>query len=264
MSTARAWFEVLAELRAAGTPCAVVVVTEVQGSAPREVGARLVVAGGELVWGTIGGGKLEHLAIERASALIEAGRATSESAEFPLAEAAGQCCGGHVSLFFEVFPWSSRRIVVFGAGHVAQALAGLHAYLGAELELIDPREEHELVPAPPADRSWTLTCIDAPEGEVTRLDPASLVLVMTHDHALDLALLEALLARGGFPYLGMIGSERKWARFRKRLLARGFDASVVDGVRCPIGLSKSSKEPAAIALSVAAELVEVLAAPSRS
>ena len=259
MSPARAWFEVLAELRAAGTPCAVVVVTGVKGSTPREVGARLVVAGGELVWGTIGGGKLEHLAIEQASTLVEAGRTTSESAEFPLAESAGQCCGGHVTLFFEVFAWTARRVVVFGGGHVAQAIAGLHGYLGAELELIDPREEDELVPVPPAERSWTLTCIDAPEGEVERLDPESLVLVMTHDHALDLALLEALLERGGFPYVGMIGSQRKWARFRKRLLARGFDEGAVDSVRCPIGLSKSSKEPSAIALSVAAELVDVFA-----
>ncbi|MCB9915538.1 MAG: xanthine dehydrogenase accessory protein XdhC [Planctomycetes bacterium] len=264
MHTERAWFEVLAELRAAGTPCAVVVVTEVKGSTPREVGARLVVAGGELVWGTIGGGKLEHLAIVRASELVATGRARSESAEFPLAEAAGQCCGGHVTLFFEVFPWTARRVVVFGAGHVAQALAGLHGYLGAELELVDPRDEAELVPTPPAGRSWTLTCIDAPEGEVARLPQDALVLVMTHDHALDLAILEALLARGGFPYVGLIGSERKWARFRRRLAARGFTPAQIGSVRCPIGVTKSSKEPAAIAISVAAELLDVMASLGRS
>jgi xanthine dehydrogenase accessory factor len=259
MQPHRTWFEELAALRAEGRACAMVVVTEVRGSAPREVGARLIVAGGELVWGTIGGGKLEHLAIARASELISTGRAASESRDYPLAESAGQCCGGAVTLFYEVFPWTARRVVVFGAGHVAQALAGLSGYLGAELELIDPREESDLQPVPPTERPWTLTSVDAPEDEVARLAPDSLVLVMTHDHALDQTLLEELLRRGGFPYVGLIGSERKWARFRKRLAARGFDELQLASVTCPIGTTKSSKEPTAIAISVAAELLEVMA-----
>lgn len=240
-----------------------VVVTDVRGSAPREAGARLIVAGGELVWGTIGGGKLEHLAIEHATSLIEAGGAASESRDYPLAEKAGQCCGGAVTLFYEVFPWTRRSVVIFGGGHVAQALAGLSDYLGAELELIDPREEHELQPSPPAQRGWTLTCVDAPEDEVARLAADALVLVMTHDHALDQTILEELLRRGGFPYVGLIGSERKWARFEKRLAARGFDEQTIRGVRCPIGTSKGSKEPTAIAISVAAELLEVMASLGR-
>ena len=77
---------------------------------------------------------------------------------------------------------------------------------------------------------------------------------------LDLEIVEAALRRGTFPYVGLIGSTRKWKRFRQRLLRRGFAESAVDAVRCPIGVSQASKDPAAIALSTATELVEALEA----
>ncbi len=253
------WFEALSRLHAEGRPCAVVVVTEVSGSAPRETGARLVVADGELVWGTIGGGRLEHLAIEHAAELLAGGGRRTDSVDYPLAEAAGQCCGGKVTLFYETFPWTRREIVVFGAGHVAQALAGLQPYLAADVLLVDPREEAEIRPPVPAERPWRLLCVDAPEEEVDALGDSALVLIMTHDHALDLRVLERALARGGFPYVGLIGSARKWERFRRRLLERGFDAADIDAVTCPIGSTKTTKEPRTIAISVANELLEVLA-----
>jgi xanthine dehydrogenase accessory factor len=253
------WFEQLAELHADGKPCAVVVVTDVRGSAPREAGARLIVAGGELAWGTIGGGKLEHLAIAHATALLERGGHLSESHDYPLAERTGQCCGGAVTLFYETYPWTARQVVVFGAGHVAQALAGLQPYLACDVLLVDGRDEEEIRPVLPAERGWKILCVDEPEEEVDELPAGSLVLIMTHDHAIDQRVLERALARGGFPYLGLIGSERKWARFRKRLEERGFSAEQIASVRCPIGSSRTSKEPAAIAISVAAELLDVMA-----
>jgi hypothetical protein len=71
----------------------------------------------------------------------------------------------------------------------------------------------------------------------------------------DQDLVARALTRGGFPYLGLIGSDRKWSRFRTRLLQRGFTEEQLATVRCPIGVTKGSKEPRAIALSVALELV---------
>lgn len=253
------WFEALAALRAAGRPCAVVVVTEVRGSAPRETGARLVVSDGELVWGTIGGGRLEHLAIEHATDLLARGGRLTDSVDYPLAESAGQCCGGQVTLFYETFPWIRRRVAIFGAGHVAQALAGLQPYLDAEVLLIDPREEAEIRPAVPDARPWELLCVDEPEEEVEGLPASTLVLIMTHDHALDLRILERALARDGLPYIGLIGSARKWDRFRRRLLERGLGEDRIDSVTCPIGSTKTTKEPRTIAISVANELLEVMA-----
>ncbi|MEX1024147.1 MAG: AIR synthase-related protein, partial [Planctomycetota bacterium] len=145
------WLEALGDLRAAATPCVVVIVTDVRGSAPREVGARMVVAAGRPAWGTIGGGNLERLAIERAEALLADPAAPSESMDVVLSEAAGQCCGGAVTLFLEPFRWSVQRVAIFGAGHVGQAIAGLAPYLRARVRLIDGREREQLVPAPDPD-----------------------------------------------------------------------------------------------------------------
>lgn len=253
------WIERLSEMRAEGRPCALVVVTGVKGSGPREPGARMIVSGGQLAFGTIGGGNLEKLAIEHATALLARGKPVSESRSYPLSEAAGQCCGGEVTLFFEAFPWTRRRIAVFGAGHVAQAIGGLARYLAADLVLIDPREEDEIQPALPRARPYELRLVDAPEAEVDTLPPDTLVLIMTHSHALDFDVLMRALARD-FPYVGLIGSERKWSRFQKRLASRGVPPDRIARVRCPIGVSKHSKEPAAIAISVAAELLDVMAA----
>ena len=252
------WFEALAELKQAGTPCAVVVVTEVSGSAPRESGARLIVAQGKLAWGTIGGGNLEHLTIAHGTELLKQSQHVSESRDYPLAESTGQCCGGKVTLFYETYPWTTRQVVVFGAGHVAQALAGLQEYLASDLLLIDSREQAELQPPIPEQRSWSLLCVDDPEEEIEVIPEGSLVLIMTHDHALDLRVLERALSRGTFPYVGLIGSGRKWLRFQKRLAERGYSAEQIASVVCPIGTAKTSKEPKAIAVSVAAELLEVL------
>ena len=268
MDQAQAWIEKLSELRAAGRACCLVVVTDVKGSVPREAGARMIVADGELAYGTIGGGNLELLALEHAAQLLAEGAPRSESVRYPLSEKVGQCCGGEVALFFECFPWTRRRVFVFGAGHVAQALGGLAPWLQADVTLIDGREEEEIRPPlpPRAERPYELVCIDAPEGEVDALPADALVVVMTHSHALDLAVVErALRRRAPFPYLGLIGSQRKWARFRKRLMAKGFSEDLIARVTCPIGASKTSKDPRAIAVSAAAELLEVFErlAPAR-
>ena len=218
----------------------------------------MVVAGGRLDWGTIGGGQLEKLAVERACELLLQDTPQAESLDVPLAESAGQCCGGKVTLFIESFPTRRRQVAIFGAGHVGQALGALAPWLGAGVVVIDPRDETTLDPRPPSSRPYELRFVDAPEDEVAALDSDALVVVMTHSHALDQDLLAAALNRGTFPYLGLIGSERKWTRFRARLLQRGFSEEQLAAVTCPIGLGRTSKEPRAIAVSVAAELLEAL------
>ncbi len=267
MDRPQEWIEKLSELRARKVPCALVVVTEVRGSGPREPGARMIVTrgtngAGVLAFGTIGGGNLEMQAIARSASLLQDGKAISKSEAFPLSEKVGQCCGGEVTLFFETFPWTRRKIVVFGAGHVAQAIAGLSSYLSADVVLIDGREENEILPPLPKARAWELVCVDHPEAEIETLSDDALVLVMTHSHALDLEVVAKAIRRD-FAYLGLIGSDRKWDRFKKRLAQREFTEAEIAKVRCPIGVSKHSKEPTAIAISVAAELLEVLQTESK-
>ncbi|NOT30605.1 MAG: xanthine dehydrogenase accessory protein XdhC, partial [Planctomycetes bacterium] len=163
--------------------------------------------------------------------------------------------------FFEPFRWKRRTVAVFGAGHVGQSLAGLAPWLKARVLLVDGREEHAIRPRLARERPYELVCADAPEAELDELPADTLVVIMTHSHALDLELVARALTRGGFPYLGLIGSERKWLRFQKRLAQRSFTPAQLARVRCPIGVTRTSKDPAAIALSTATELVTHLALP---
>lgn len=253
-----AWLDELGRLREARRPCTVVTVTGTKGSTPRDAGARMIVDGGGVSWGTIGGGRLEQLAVEKAQAMLGEAQPGAESARFPLGASAGQCCGGEVTLFFESFLWLRKQVVVFGAGHVGQALGGLAPWLGADVLLVDSRTREDLIPRLPAETPFEMRFVDAPEGEIRDLDPGSLILIMTHSHAMDLEILAEALRRGPHAYLGLIGSQRKWARFQKQLLQMGFDQALIEGVRCPIGAGATSKEPNQIALSVAAELSALL------
>ena len=79
---------------------------------------------------------------------------------------------------------------------------------------------------------------------------------MTHSHPLDLAVCEAVLRRGDFAYLGLIGSATKRSRFTRRLRARGLDPAQVGRLVCPIGIPGiADKRPAVIAAAVAAQLL---------
>ncbi len=267
--TQLAWIEALAAEQRAGRPCVLVTVSQIEGSAPCALGARMLVGrqgqlGGERLWGTIGGGRLELLALEHAGRLLAAEETCSTSLQVPLAERAGQCCGGRVTLLIESFAARRPVIAVFGAGHVGQALGGLAPWLDARLVLIDSRERGELGPEPPADPAFELRSGVDPEEELAALPPGSLVVIMTHDHAQDQELVAAALAHPDLPFIGLIGSERKWARFRARLERRGLGPGKLDRVVCPIGLGPRSKEPRAIALSVAAQLAGILCAKDPS
>jgi xanthine dehydrogenase accessory factor len=82
---------------------------------------------------------------------------------------------------------------------------------------------------------------------------------MTHDHAEDFALCDAVLRGGDFGSVGLIGSAGKWARFRTKLAAQGHDAVAIEQITTPIGLADiRSKEPATIAVSVAADLLRTM------
>lgn len=141
-------------------------------------------------------------------------------------------------------------LLLFGAGHVGQAVALAFAPLPFRLFWFDSRPEA------------------ADHPGVTRLDPDGMAeaartasgqafgLIMTHDHGLDYALTSAGLTGGGFAYLGLIGSRTKRARFLSRLRADGFSDAALTRLTCPIGLPHlKSKAPEVIAVSVAADLL---------
>lgn len=305
-----------------GQAVALVSVVGVDGSAPREVGARMAVTATETI-GAIGGGALEHQAIDQARKLL-ASDTCHALQDWPLGPFLQQCCGGHVRLLIERVtdtgwlegvlafeaagqdftirtdltatlgktvrpdPGQSEtvrvlsrddgylgaarppvaevgaliqreaiarpRLLMFGAGHVGQALARALEPLPFDIAWFDSRPEF----APPA----TLADETAQLQAIGLAAPESLYLIFTHSHALDYALTRAVLRRGDARYCGLIGSKTKRARFVSRLKAEGLADA---GLTCPIGLTAlTGKAPEVIAVGVAAQLLMLVQTPARS
>ncbi|HSU34288.1 MAG TPA: xanthine dehydrogenase accessory protein XdhC [Propionibacteriaceae bacterium] len=265
------WLTALAQLRAEGAPGVLVTVAEVRGHAPRDPGAKMVI-GTEQTWGSVGGGNLEETAVRRAREMITSGTRTTEVLESRLNEHARndhgrQCCGGEVRLLLEPFP-ARPTVAIFGVGHVGFELARILSRLEIQLQLVDSRAEQldQLrladITAGPAD----VTVHRAVIGEfvLERLPVGAHVLIMTHDHAEDFALCDAALRLAGqrkWGSVGLIGSSAKWSRFQQNLKAAGHEPEAIRQITSPIGLPGiSGKDPAVIAVGVAAALIPTLIA----
>ena len=250
--------KIIAALETQGT-CAMVTIVSAEGSTPREAGAWMVVT--PLGFhGSIGGGTLEWHAMAEAQSLL--GKpATHKTIRRHLGPDLGQCCGGRVDLKIESFDEGSlalvkqraesfvedlRHIHLWGAGHVGRALVMALAPLPFKISWWDGRPN-----AFPAAVPQNVTCRI---GSPTEMEPDALVLVMSHSHALDFEIVDVALRNPAFPFVGLIGSQTKRARFLKRLTEAGVDPS---RLTCPIGVSSlKSKHPAAIAAGVAVQMLE--------
>jgi xanthine dehydrogenase accessory factor len=147
------------------------------------------------------------------------------------------------------------RLFLFGAGHVGRHLVNVLAPLPFAITWIDSREAMF-----PTDLPAHIRTIESPDpaDEVRDLGDGDWALVMTHSHDEDFAICEALLRHGRFGWAGVIGSAPKTARFRKRLAQRGFSAGRIARLTMPIGVGAiRSKEPGAIAVAVAAQLLQL-------
>ncbi|MBI2244949.1 MAG: xanthine dehydrogenase accessory protein XdhC [Nocardioides sp.] len=270
------WHAAVERLRRERRAGVLVTVTAVRGHAPREAGAKLVVAlpvpgagatpGSDppQVWGTIGGGNLEETALDRAAELLAAPPGPPESLTLQLNEKARtehgrQCCGGEVTLLFEHLPVLAA-VAVFGVGHVGLELARVLSRQELELHLVDSRADR-VEPARLAfldDGPAELHLHHAPLPELVlgEVPAGTHVLVMTHDHAEDFALCDAALRCEHLASIGLIGSAAKWRRFQRALAMEGHPAVVIERIQCPIGRPElTGKEPATIALGVAADLL---------
>lgn len=257
-------------LQRLGSESAVLVTVQAfRGSVPRETGAWMAVLA-DATLGTVGGGHLELDAIAHARTLLASG-AGDEVVRYALGPSLGQCCGGEVHLRYK---WvqaqdpaalktsldsATRPVALFGGGHVGRALVQVLGNLPFTVRWVDSRDEIF-----PVDVPDSVQCehSDPVQAAVADLVPGSRVVVMSFSHAEDLDVVAACLARqrlrGDLPYVGLIGSQTKWAAFRHRLEVRGFSAAEIAHVTCPIGVPGiRDKRPEVIAVGVAAQLLQV-------
>jgi xanthine dehydrogenase accessory factor len=252
----------------AGAPGFVLVrVVEAKGSTPRDQGAWMLVSK-QGFFGTIGGGRLELEAIGKARDILAG--ATAFNLAMPLGPAIGQCCGGHVTLSFEIIPparfdeitalleaedAADPEVWLFGGGHVGRALTRALLLLPVKVHVAETRaDELDMTP-----EGATRHLSALPESLVAGIAPGSAIIVLTHDHALDFLIVSAALARDDLAQVGMIGSDTKRATFEHQYVREGGNKDRLSRLTCPIGRKIADKRPEAIAATVAAEIVAALA-----
>ncbi len=257
------WTEAIRRLREQRVPGVMVTLVDVRGHAPRAAGAKMIVTA-DGCHDTIGGGNLEESALRAAREMLVRGERSVGRRSFALSEHAQsdhgvQCCGGEVEVLFEPLP-VAPAVAIFGMGHVGVELAHVLSRHDLDLHLVDSRPDQAALDwADPVARMHRHHA-PVPELALGEIPAGSHVLIMTHDHAEDAALCDAALRCGHLASIGLIGSRSKWRRFEKILAEQGHSPSETARIRCPIGVrSIPGKEPAVIAVSVAAELLEMFA-----
>ncbi|MBS0187795.1 MAG: xanthine dehydrogenase accessory protein XdhC [Planctomycetes bacterium] len=249
-----------AELAEAGEEFVLITVIRTQGSTPRGAGAKMIwrprkaspesdtLPNGST--GTVGGGQFEDLVLQAAEKCVQ--RRTSSTERLVLGAEAEQCCGGVMEVFLEYVP-RPVGVVIFGAGHVSRAIAGLLEPTHLAVTIVDDRPDWNSAERfPHAQR-----ILDFAQGAALASREAgnTLALVMTCSHETDCDVLRLMLKRTPPAFLGLIGSRSKRVCLFGKLIASGIDESLVQRVHCPIGLADTGKEPHAIAISVAAQLL---------
>jgi len=173
---------------------------------------------------------------------------------------------GTRSYFVERLAEENIALWLYGAGHVGRALVHVLDQLPFCITWVDSRPDllaQALAAVPVAQREQVQACPEEPDGACRAAPAEAWHLVMTHCHDLDLRICEALLASGRFGFLGMIGSRSKAARFVHRLRHKGYAPERIARLVCPIGVDGiADKRPAAIAIAVAAQLLQHRSAPA--
>ena len=246
----------LAEIAEGKEPAAVCTVVATAGSTPRKAGATMVVVadGSELgrIEGTVGGGAVEHELRRAALGVIATTR--PRTVEIALTKELGMCCGGSMTFFVEALR-VRPPLVLFGAGHVAQALARVAHTAGFDVVVADPREElltKERFP----DAVDLVDDYERDDLDRLPFGPDAFVVVATHDHKVDQEIVERALPRAS-RWFALIGSQRKAMLTRERCLNKGIAPDVVERLRSPAGLDIGAETPEEIAIAVVAEMVQV-------
>jgi len=166
----------------------------------------------------------------------------------------------HAGTLLEGLSAPRQTLWIFGAGHVGQAIVRALSDLPFDITWVDSRPG--MLPTSVPTNVRTVSEPRSPEL-LAEASKDAMCLVLTHDHALDYSLCHAILQRDAFAWLGLIGSDSKAASFRSRLRKGGIAPALIEKLVCPIGIPGiESKAPAAIAIAVAAQLLQALDAPT--
>jgi xanthine dehydrogenase accessory factor len=249
-------YQALAEVERDNQLAALCTVVRSQGSTPRRATSKMLVYPDGSFLGTVGGGEMESRVLAEAMQSMQDGKA--RLVEYNMSDPSQGdpgVCGGQMEIFVEpILP--QPTLVLVGAGHVGKAVAHLAGWLGFRVVVSDDRPEFctpEAVPG--ADAYYPL-----PLAELTShlaVDRWTYFVLTTRSVDIDVPGLPLLLASPA-AYIGVIGSRRRWATTRQQLLAKGIPEADLERVRSPMGLDLHAETPEEIAVSIMAEIIQVM------
>ncbi|MBE3560986.1 MAG: XdhC family protein [Ktedonobacteraceae bacterium] len=252
MSTTSIYNEIQAALRQ-GERVAVATVVKTIGAAPCGIGSKMLIRADGTASGSFAGPVTDQKTIQEAQRALREGQSfmTHIHLDADQGEAVGSC-GATLEVFFEVLR-PEPRLIIAGAGYVAQALAKLAGPLDYHIVVVDDRRD--LADPQLFGNNVQLTFGDIPTT-IRELEPdeASWIVIVTRGHHLDKEALRAALATRA-AYIGMIGSPSKVRHIFKDLLKEGVERERLARVHAPIGLDLGAETPDEIALSIAAEML---------
>ena len=241
------------ELSGHGETVALVTVTHVTGSAPRDAGTVMLVRENGEIEGTIGGGTVEHLAIEAAQEAIATGTPASHEFELRPGGNTGMVCDGSMNVFINVIA-QSKRLLMVGGGHIAVPVVRIAHELGYEVTVVEKREEFstdERFPSATIVREDIETALE----EYTFTGETAVV-IATRSSTFDRLAAKPALESDAF-YVGCVSSQSKAAHICDGLRQDGLTDADIDRFRAPIGIDVGADAPAEIAISILAEVEAV-------
>jgi xanthine dehydrogenase accessory factor len=245
--------EALLHAQKMGDAVVLATVVKARGSVPRHAGAKMLVYEDGRTTGTVGGGEMEARVVAAAADTLDDGRPRMVPYALVDPERGDPgVCGGEMEVYLEPY-LPPATVFVAGAGHVGQALADLAHWLGYRVAVHDDRAElatPEVVPN--ADVYLTGDIDEAlAEQKITR---NTFVVLTTRNVLVDLEILPRLLASPA-PYIGIIGSRRRWQHTQALLREKGIGDEALARCHSPIGLELGAETPREIAVSIMAEII---------
>jgi xanthine dehydrogenase accessory factor len=246
-------YQAIVEIEKQNETAALCTIVSSQGSTPRHTTSKMLVYPDGNILGTVGGGEVENrVRLEAQQAIVEGRpRLLSYNMADPARGDPG-VCGGQLEIFVEpILP--KPVLLLVGAGHVGKAVVHLAKWLGFYVIVSDDRTEFctpEAVPG--ADEYQAVSMSALPE--LVKIRPWTYIVLTTRGMNVDLEGLPTLLGKP-YAYLGIIGSQRRWALTRKALAEAGVAKEVLQAVHSPIGLEIEAETPEEIAVSILAEII---------
>lgn len=230
---------------------ALVTVTAACGSTPAEVGKEMLVDASGNIGGTIGGGNLEFVSVNKAQESIS--RGLSHAVQFDLKKDLGMECGGEAEIFIKVY-MPPTQIVLVGAGHIGQAIYQYAKVLGFDVVVVDDRDEVASKQHYPQAKDRFIGDIGEECGKLSFAPESTYVVIATHGHKCDEVALYHLIQKNP-KYIGVIGSRKKVGIMMENLRQKGIPKEKLDTVYSPIGIALGGGQPAEVALSIMSEIL---------